>query len=1193
MAKTKYLTVNVHLTDEHRVKQLQAQYPNGYIVAPQTGAAVEFSAPWTGIVPPTPGTAGTWTSWVGDSEGPYPLNVAMFRRGGFLGIGESKYYWVAEFFFVPTTDPPVVDTPEPGEVVDPLAPKPDPVVHVAMPARRFIDGGELPQFGEGGSGSGADDISRDASRHIDGFGYAFRGNTANKTHALNELISGFASRRSWERLYVRPRRWPAGSTEFWKAIPTPSAANTFSLEITPSGQIAVFAATTLLSAVTGLVLNQWSKLDVFTEFGAASGRIRLYLDSLLVLDTTSTAANGTSQTTASIGNSKGTANTLELDVDDWMSADLPQGQRSVEGWASGETYAVDDRVTGEYRCILAHTAAAADQPGVGANWTTYWVLQGTTTFNVGDITVNSGNVYRCTAATSAAPPNWEYWVRVTSLDWENGSRMALVRPTGQAAAHADWTGNYRQLLANPADGTTGGYTSTTSGATLAVTTDITDVLETPGALGAVALVVGLLSYRGTTSGTLGYKIGSDPAVLAAITQAASPTPTWKQVLYRPSDDDVTPLTDLELHHVKGADVTNSQVRSFHAVVELAGAFAREDLRPVLLNNGSYETKPDAQEGLGTHNAPYPRSPWAQFGPPPVSRVVIKSGTYVGNATGQDLTFGYPVHWLFIRPVTALSTGGVRWWSTLLASHLNVNEGTRAEFVPVCCVDPANPESYLVRIAGADNQNNASGVTYQYIAVSDPGQRFMLNGAFAHNSALTPAINALANSDFLPAAGWFWPESLSTTTTARCYYKGPGHLNQNVQALTAAEVASYAEWATGQITSYANLHVSSLPQIGYSLWRMDDGSADPGRHRVVKVGSYVGDGTASRTVSLPSPASSRRPLWAMVLPHSGVGYIRDASHTGSNSTSVNGGADSTTAITAGGVDSFTVGTTLNTNGVTFDYFVLMGSDASGNNGWSGGGEYEPVDPDSPFDGDWATEPTDPDTVPAPTTTTSVDPGELTTDIATTCVASSTRLVNMALSRIGVTKRISSLATDTSQEADTARLVYKTAMDAVLGAFPWQFARAYASLVLVGGTSTTPVTWDYQYSYRAPSDFVKARRLVRKGMGRRYDPDPPKFIMGSDDTGELLYTDEESSADTPVKLEYTRRVPCPASNQDALFREALIWKLAEAMAPGLSKDPKAVERCSAYFKWTIGQAKPSSANQQQQDTSGDEPDWIRER
>jgi hypothetical protein len=46
-------------------------------------------------------------------------------------------------------------------------------------------------------------------------------------------------------------------------------------------------------------------------------------------------------------------------------------------WVVTTVYSIDDAVTngGEtYICIQGHTAAAADEPGVGVNWEDYWVL---------------------------------------------------------------------------------------------------------------------------------------------------------------------------------------------------------------------------------------------------------------------------------------------------------------------------------------------------------------------------------------------------------------------------------------------------------------------------------------------------------------------------------------------------------------------------------------------------------------------------------------------------------------------------------------------------------------------------------------------------------------------------------------------------------------------------------------------------
>src|SRR5512134_419208 len=123
MARTQYLEFYVGLTDQARVDELNAQYPRGYIVAPVTGAAIEFSAPWTGSTPPA-AVNGTWSNY---PDGSFPTNVATFTRssGGLFGIAAlfgqtTRYYWVARFCFIaPLSTASTVEIP--------VTPKPMPV----------------------------------------------------------------------------------------------------------------------------------------------------------------------------------------------------------------------------------------------------------------------------------------------------------------------------------------------------------------------------------------------------------------------------------------------------------------------------------------------------------------------------------------------------------------------------------------------------------------------------------------------------------------------------------------------------------------------------------------------------------------------------------------------------------------------------------------------------------------------------------------------------------------------------------------------------------------------------------------------------------------------------------------------------------------------------------------------------------
>ena len=279
---------------------------------------------------------------------------------------------------------------------------------------------------------------------------------------------------------------------------------------------------------------------------------------------------------------------------------------------------------------------------------------------------------------------------------------------------------------------------------------------------------------------------------------------------------------------------------------------------------------------------------------------------------------------------------------------------------------------------------------------------------------------------------------------------------------------------------------------------------------------------------------------------------------------------------------------------------MGSATAGNGGWSIDGTYAPVAADSPTGTPYLVEPVvleesttpDDDDVVA-------DPGDLVTDIAASCLSASTRLVNLALSRCGVAGKVVDLATDLSAEADAARTVYKTELDATLRDFPWPFATRYATLTLVAGTEDDAVNGDWQYSYRAPTGSLLVRRIVDPTVGRRWSATPIPFRMGQDATGDLIYCDEPGEvleADADVDVEYTWRPDCPASVADPIFRSAAAWRLAAALAVPLGRDIKLADRAQRNYLLELEKAKLVHAQEQQQQDSSSafgDAEWIRAR
>jgi hypothetical protein len=373
---------------------------------------------------------------------------------------------------------------------------------------------------------------------------------------------------------------------------------------------------------------------------------------------------------------------------------------------------------------------------------------------------------------------------------------------------------------------------------------------------------------------------------------------------------------------------------------------------------------------------------------------------------------------------------------------------------------------------------------------------------------------------------------------------------------------------------------------YLLFRHDDGSADPDLAAVIRQTSYVGDGTASRTIAVD--LAGRRPAFALIVPHNGASIFRDPSNTGTTSNLMAISSytnNASTGITAGGIDSISVGSALNANGITYEVLIFPGGTVAGNGGFSQNGVFTPVET-TVAPGSQYLQPGTGTIEEVETPPSGGPPDDLTTDLAANCVDWTEKVCNKALSNIGISQRLVDLGTDNTAEAEMLRLHYTEDVLCVLRDFPWPFATAYDNaLVLVEGSPAVPVNDDWTYAHRVPDDFVFARRLVKEGVKREHDSAPYKFRMGGDDVDQarspdLLYSDQE----TPI-LEYTRRPPCAAGSGDAQFREAVAWRLSAHLAPSLSRNKMTADDCIKKYMLTIAQAKQAAANESQPSKEGD--------
>jgi hypothetical protein len=1164
------LEYTIYLTDEAQVAALQAA--DGADLAPGGGgtygfdvaqvqaplaAAVEFNAPiydplnkfpsiptaYHTTTPPftAPGITSSWFT----SDKNFPLDEAGFKRksGGWFGIsslfGDTVYYyWRRTFVYQPGEGTSGAGSGSGDGFVAGPPPAPTPISN-----RRWIDGFELPVEGEGGTGAATNIYMRGSSRHVDGIGFALREpSTTSVNHLHTPLVpAGAGVTASWERFYVRVRKLPTASTDLWRSGSTPSGNQGMLLRIGAAGELTVSstdaAAAVTLHGVAGvLTLNTWARVDILlrqSSFVAVGPwAVGAGFDVYL---------NGVLKFSISPPGLGGTGHT-DSRIGRTLSA------------ANGIEYDVDD-----------------------------WINAELPTF--------TGVLPACV---------------ITDPSWFVGSRVHLIRPKGIISAGAwsqpveGWRIQRQQFPDQPSPMV---QTSNTPLDTIVYGTDAEHIDAMPGQVGAFVLCINSKS-NGNTNGKMGYKLATG-AIVMLTNDLTAGLQVWRQGLYNSGVANPPSLTGLQLYieHSNTAQIEDES--GFFAVCEVLGHWGDED--PRAPGSTSAPIQPIVKTSMnGVHNAPYPYTAWATQQIMAPAAVMIKGGTYVGTGAPMDLTFPQPIHWLWIRPLTGAPLNGGRWWSSCLGPHEALNNGPTSSLMPHIEIDPdfagagAVDQQEIQAIArfAANAQTNAAGITYQYIAFSDAAMRFCLNGAFAHLlSAAGPFDNTLFVPQFQPEAGFFWQEDPETTAVvAQLWYKGVGHAVSAASKLETDESAEFGDFGLGVFRSRVSAHNAAGTAVAYNLWRRDDRSQDPGIPRVLQLVSYVGDGAGARTINL-TPASGRRPMFGLVTPHNAtVALFRDPSHTGTTSSEITNATNAATGITGGGIDQIMVNTALNAAGVTYDVFVLPGTEAACNNGWGCNSTEYPVEP-----GTGGTPPgPSPDFPPGCEDFEGDNPcigepgtvdSDLDTDVEALCLPYTHRRINRALSKLGITVQVTSITTELTEEAALGRLHYKADVAATQRDFPWAFTTRYATLVLVAGTPTVPVNGDWTYAYRVPANMIFARRIVAPGMARQHDPNPPPFRQGQDDTStigadaDLIYTDQADAV-----LEYTWRTPCAGGAGDALFNDCLEWRLAHSFAPGLTKDSKKQAYCWAMYINTLNRATVANANEAEPQNRGGDADWI---
>lgn len=183
-----------------------------------------------------------------------------------------------------------------------------------------------------------------------------------------------------------------------------------------------------------------------------------------------------------------------------------------------------------------------------------------------------------------------------------------------------------------------------------------------------------------------------------------------------------------------------------------------------------------------------------------------------------------------------------------------------------------------------------------------------------------------------------------------------------------------------------------------------------------------------------------------------------------------------------------------------------------------------------------------------------------------------IANLALGHLGIGTRIADAESERSKEAQAVRVFYEQARDEVLRACHWPFATKFTTLGLVEEDPTD----EWAYSYRYPTDCLLFRRIL---SGARVDTRETriKYVLGQDDDGRLLYTDQPDA-----EGEYTVNVT-DVQQFDPHFVQALACLLAFYLAPQLTGgDPVRLgERAGALYVRLIRQAQGLAFNEEARD------------
>ena len=182
-----------------------------------------------------------------------------------------------------------------------------------------------------------------------------------------------------------------------------------------------------------------------------------------------------------------------------------------------------------------------------------------------------------------------------------------------------------------------------------------------------------------------------------------------------------------------------------------------------------------------------------------------------------------------------------------------------------------------------------------------------------------------------------------------------------------------------------------------------------------------------------------------------------------------------------------------------------------------------------------------------------------------MASKTAIANRALSKLGEA-RVSNIDTDNNKPAKVIRFMYDIVRDAMLTAYPWNFA---IKRVQIAADADTPA-WGYNKQYTLPTDFLALLEI--RGN--------PEYRL----EGGFILTNEGA----PIYIKYIARIE-NSGLFDPLFVEAFATRMAFEGCEEITQSNTKKEALLRDYDMIVKQAYASNAIQSQPQEL--EPDtWL---